>query len=263
MTDLSEYPLEKLVLFAAGVLPGFVALLVFEQAAPGSFGWFFSLPFLGYRTKLSLIVLVAFVVGNTMSAFLSSLFRWVGWIIGYTLGHLFYKPSHFHDVAPWRDPTWRGLVKSRLGTQAPNDTRLMPQEIFDLRKKMLEGLPEEQRSSALFDLVNERMDAAMDDANWARWYEHYHQLLIQPDDRDVVWHVRNGLNFNLQTASLYVLISALVVPSIRHWWCILPACMWVLDLVGEFCWLVKQFSDKWSTLPEQIKYLSGGSPSVP
>jgi len=253
--DLSKYPLEKLVQFAAGVLPGIVALLIFEQATPGSFGWFFSLGFLGYKTKLSLIVLAAFVIGNTMGVFLNER---VGWTIGYLIGNRLYTPSHSYDIAPWRDPTWRGLLKNRLGAQAPNDSRLMSQEIFDVRQKTLDHLPEVQRLSALADLATERMNAVIDDANWERLYDHYHQIVLQPDDRDFVWHVRNGLNFNLQVVSLYVLISALVVPGVRRWWCILPACMWVLDLIAELFWGVRRFLDKWSTLSEQIRYLSGG-----
>jgi hypothetical protein len=58
--DWSRYPLDKLVFFVAGIIPGSVALLVYQLAVPGSFNWFFALGFLGYRSKLTLIVLVAF-----------------------------------------------------------------------------------------------------------------------------------------------------------------------------------------------------------
>jgi hypothetical protein len=194
---------------------------------------------------------------------LNSLLGRVGWVVGFYLGDWLFKPSHAYDVAPWRNPTWRGLLKNRLGAQAPNDTFLMSQETFDLRQELLGHLPEEQRSPALLDLTMERMNTVMDDANWARLYDHYHQIVLQPDDRDFVWHVRSGLNFNLQAASLYVLISALVVPSVRRWWCLLPASLWVLDLVGELFMSVRQYFDKWSTLSEQIQYLSGSGKNVP
>jgi hypothetical protein len=65
--DLSKYPLEKLLYFVAGVIPGFVALLMFQVAHPGSFNWFFSLGFLGYRTKVVLAVLAMFVVVKWLS----------------------------------------------------------------------------------------------------------------------------------------------------------------------------------------------------
>ncbi len=94
--DLSKYPLEKLLYFVAGVIPGFVALLIFHVAAPGSFGWFFSLGFLGYRTKVALVVLTAFVVGNSMTRFLSGFLGAIGGAIGGAVG---YKPPQSLEIA--------------------------------------------------------------------------------------------------------------------------------------------------------------------
>src|SRR5258707_589380 len=65
--NLSKYPLEKVFFFLAGIIPGFVALLIFQLAAPGTFGWFFTLGFLGYKTKLGLILLSAFIIGNSLT----------------------------------------------------------------------------------------------------------------------------------------------------------------------------------------------------
>jgi hypothetical protein len=93
------------------------------------------------------------------------------------------------------------------------------------------------------------------------WYDHYHQIVLQPREQDFVWHVQNGLNFNLETTAVYVLIGALVVPSVRHWWCIVPACMWLLLLVAEVYTALQQLSNKWLTLSAQVKYLSGVSRS--
>jgi hypothetical protein len=70
--DFTKLPLEKLLYFVAGVIPGFVVLLIFQAAHPYAFGWFVNLAFLGYKTKISLILLVAFVAGNTLTASLSS-----------------------------------------------------------------------------------------------------------------------------------------------------------------------------------------------
>jgi len=262
--DFSKFPLEKLVQYAAGVFPGMVALLVFNQAAPGSLGWFFALGFLGYRTKLSLIVLAALVIGNTLTAFLTSVLRWVAGPVGFVLGLLDSKPSHIYLTAPWRDPTWRTLARNRLGTQAPSDTHLMSEEAFDLRKKVIsEDLPEEQRPFALEELAKERLDAVKDDERWAEWYEHYHRIVLFPRDQDFVWHVQNGLYYNLEAAALYVLISAILVPSVRQWWCIVPSIIWVLVLLSELHWQVNRLLNKWSTLHEQLQDLSGGRRNAP
>src|ERR1700722_18902833 len=43
--DLTKYPIEKLLFFVAGIIPGMAALLIFDSAAPGSFAWFFALSF--------------------------------------------------------------------------------------------------------------------------------------------------------------------------------------------------------------------------
>jgi hypothetical protein len=48
-----KYPLEKFFYFLAGVIPGFVAILIYHLAVLGSFTWFFQLSFLGYTTKHS------------------------------------------------------------------------------------------------------------------------------------------------------------------------------------------------------------------
>jgi hypothetical protein len=255
--DLSKYPVEKLFYFVAGIIPGFVALLIFHVAIPGSFGWFFALGFLGYKTKLGLIIMAAFVIGNSMTTFLNAFLGAIGGIIGTVLGWRPYKPSHSFDVAPWRDPRWRTLLKNHLGAQAPNDSHLMSQELFNLRRTMVEQLPTQDRFSALASLNLEKINTEKDDSEWANWYDHYHQIVLQPDSRDFVWHVRNGLNFNLQVSSLYVLMSATIVPGVRHWWCILPACLWLLMLVAEGFWEWKRFTDRWLTLSEQIKHLEG------
>lgn len=83
--DLSKYPLEKVFYFVAGVIPGFTALLIFQLAVPGAFTWFFTLGFIGYKTKLSLILLVAFVIGNSMTTFLRAIVGMVGGVVAATM----------------------------------------------------------------------------------------------------------------------------------------------------------------------------------
>lgn len=255
--DFSKYPFEKLFYFAAGVIPGFVALLIFQLAAPGSFAWFFALGFLGYRAKLGLILLAAFVVGNSLTTFLSSLLGALGGALGSISVKEPYKPPHSYDTAPWRDERWRTVLKSRLGAQAPNDTSLIPPAVLKIRREMIDSLPANERPMALVNLGREKLSAEMDDGNWEQWYDHYHQVVVFEEDRkDFDLYVRRGLNFNLETAAVYVLISAVFVRSLRHWWCILPTCMWVLLLVAQEYSGFKRYTNKWSSLSAQIKYLS-------
>lgn len=258
--DFSKYPLEKFFYFLAGVIPGFVALLILQLATPGRFGWFFGLGFLGYRTKLSLIVLAAFVVGNSLTTFLSAFLGAIGGAWGSVLGMRPYRPSASYDAAPWRDPRWRSVLRNRIGTQAPNNTPFIWQALYDLRCRQVNLIPAEEQPAALAALNQEKIQSDMNDSEWELWYDHYHRIVLQPNNPDPVLYVRRGLNFNLETTALYVLISAAVVPSLREWWCILPTCLWVALLVAEEYSSVKRFMDKWSTLSDQIRYLSAGGP---
>jgi hypothetical protein len=127
--------------------------------------------------------------------------------------------------------------------------------IVDLRTKIANNLPPAQQQEAITALHLERLAAESDDLDWVVWYSHYHKIILEPS-RDVIWHVNTGLAFSLETAALIVLISATVVPSVRRWWCILPCCMWLFLFVLDQVFAAKKALDKWSTLSDQVKYLS-------
>jgi hypothetical protein len=255
--DLSKYPLEKLVYFIAGIIPGSVALLIYRLAVPGSFEWFFALGFLGYKTKLTVVLLTAFIIGNSMTQFLSSILGATGGVIG----SVRYQPPHSYAIAPWRDPRWRTALKKQLGAQAPKDTQVMSRELLTMMRTAANNLPESQRPAALLKLEGDKLSTEMDDHSWADWYDHFHKIvLLDQEKRDFQWHVYHGLGFNLEAGAIYVLISALFVPSVRHWWCILPACMWVLVLFAREYAGVQKVMNKWLSLSEQIKYLIAQEP---
>ncbi|HUN63935.1 MAG TPA: hypothetical protein VMU53_18190 [Candidatus Sulfotelmatobacter sp.] len=252
--DLSKYPLDKLIYFIAAILPGAVALFIFQLALPGSFGWAFNLGFLGYKTRVVLVVLICFVVGYTITTALSRLLGAVGGAVGAVYVHL--EKRDTPSVAPWRDARWRALVKTQLGANAPNDTHLMSETLFQMRAKMLGNLAEPQRQQSLIELQREKLATEIDDSSWQEWYDHYHEAVLLPSKRDFIWNVENGLNFNLQSASLYLLLSAIPVPAVRRWWYILPASIWVLLLLAEIYSQFTRFLDPWSTLSAQRRYLS-------
>ena len=258
--DWSKYPIEKLVFFVAGVIPGFVALVIFEVASPGSLGWFFALGFLGYRTRLSLIILAFFVLGNSMTTFLRGLLGAIGGAWGSVTEQQPYRPTTSYRVAPWRDPRWRSLVARHLGSRSPSDIALLSPDVFEARRKMVELLPPQERPRAMYELNAERIRTESDDLEWAQWYDHYHRIVLEPRDRDLFFEVGWGLRINLETAALYLLLSATFVPRLRHWWCILPSLLWVLVLAAEEYDSARKFSDKWATLSEQIKYFAEKQP---
>lgn len=254
--DLTKYPIEKLSFLLAGVIPGGAALLIFNSAVPGSFVWFVSIGFLGYRTQIAVLVFTAFIAGNTLSTFVSSIVGAIGGAIGAVQQSRPYKPAYTYMAAPWRDVRWRALAKSRLGNQAPEDLPFMSLEVLSQRLKIIADVPGENPAAALLQVQLDKSKSDLIDEYWRDWYEHFHQIVLLYRERTFEWHVQNGFNFNLETASLYVLLSASVVPSIRHWWLIAPSCVWTLLLLSETFYNYRRFTDRWQTLTEQIRYLS-------
>jgi hypothetical protein len=255
--ELSKYPLEKVFFFVAGIIPGLVALLIYHFAVPGSFEWFFSMGFLGYKTKLGIILLTAFVLGNSMTTFLNAILGAAGGVLGAIHAQQPFKPAHSYDIAPWRDQLWRSTLKKRLGEQSPADTLLLRDDLFNMKRESLNLLPEIERPAALSGLNIERLESEMNDGKWSQWYDHYHHIVLTSRERwDVQSHVFHGLNFNLETTALYALVSSALVPGLRHWWCILPASLWTLLLAAQQYNDVRRYRDKWSTLSAQIEYIS-------
>jgi len=231
--DLSKYPLEKVFYFVAGIIPGFTALLIFQLAVPEAFTWFFTLGFIGYKTKLALILLVAFVIGNSTTSFLRGTLGMIGGVIAAVVMRRPYVPPQTQTIAPWRDPRWRTVLKKQLGAQVPNDTRLINEDFFNQRREMINLQPEPQRAAALHTLSQERLLTQIDDGDWQQWYDHYHRIVLSDPERDFQWYVAHGLAYNLETAAVYVVLSAFVVPAVRHWWSLGPALFWVLILFSQ------------------------------
>jgi hypothetical protein len=255
-----KLPLEKVFFFIAGVIPGFVALLIFQLAVPNAFSWFFVLGFLGYKTKLYIVLLTSLLVGYSITTFLNVMLGAVGGVIGSRMVKGPYKSPHTYETGPWRDIRWRVALRARLGNQTPNDTTLVPEAVFNIRRQTIDFMPENERPKAINDLTLEKLKAEMDDNQWAQWYDHYHyRVLLSRDKWDVQGHVAHGLNFNLESAAVYTLASTPLVPSLRHWWCILPAFTWILLLALEQYGSVRRLKDPWTTLTQQIEYLSAES----
>ena len=257
--DWFKYPLEKFIYFVASVIPGFTVLLIIQLSAPGVFEGFFWIGFFGYKTKLSIIVLVAFIIGYSATTLLRAL---IGGVFGALEGAFPtpFQPYHLHEVAPWRDPKWRAVLKNYLGAKAPPDTDLIRPQVYDLKMQGLNLLPELERPRALYELNAEQIQTQMNDASWGAWYDHFHVLVLQPSDRDWFFHLRWGLNINFETAGLIVLVGSLFVPALRHWWFILPSLLWVLLLGAEEYNGSRQYRDKWSTLSKQVKHLLESQP---
>ena len=257
--DWSKYPIEKLVYFVAGIIPGFVVLMVFEVARPGSFNWFFQISSLGYKTKLILALLTCFILGYTLTIFVKALIG-AGYHAYFQWRPQPYKPSMEYQTAPWRDPRWRLVLRKHLGKDTPNDTSFLGAEVLEYRRKWIESLPKNEQARASLELSSEKFRSDQDDRQWANWYDYYHGVLLQPPDRDLFYHVGYGLRINFEAAATYLLLSSIIVSQLRHWWIWLPAAFLVMLLVAEEASAFERHRNKWSTLSAQIKYLSYTEP---
>lgn len=262
--DLSKYPLQKLLHIVAAVIPGFVALWIHELAAPGSFGWLWTSNSLGYRTKLCIALLAMLLTGTTINTLVNMVLGAIGGAVGGARAR-----ATAPDTAPWRDSSWRAALSKLLQDAAPANTSFWFPRLYELKTQQVTiDTPEPQRGLALSKLERERLQNLSEDMEWERWYRQYHLALLQPSESDIVFYVQRGLQFNLQTASLYALASLAFVPEIRHWWVLVPALFWAVGLAGQEFYGVQNALNMWSTLDRQITYLaelgrSSAKPSTP
>src|SRR5258708_28725347 len=74
--------------------------------------------------------------------------------------------------------------------------------------------------------------------------------------RDPAVALNRTIGFNLETAGLYALVSCFFVPTLRHWWCILPAAWRGVILLAWNYSQLREFLSQRSVLTPQIKYLT-------
>lgn len=205
--NFGNVPLEKVWSFLA-VIPGAAVMLIFRFSHPEAFSWFYSsAATLGYRTRITLLLMVALIIGHTLTSAINFCAGAIGGVIGSLTP---YKPSDFYDIAPWRDPTWRALVSRRLGPEVvPGNIPWVSNTVLEQQKSALAFSPEADRTAALSQLMVDRMAAITNDTRWREWYSHYHaKMTLTPGiENGFAWHLYTGLSANLEATALYILIA--------------------------------------------------------
>lgn len=276
LPDQFKIPIERTVYFIAALIPGGVAILIYQSAAATSFQLYpgatgtlihqlFAIDFLGYKTKLGLLVLAAFAIGHTLTNLVRGLLDDLVPMLGELIGRIPWptKASFEHEDGPWRSIEWRNAIKTRLGNSAPKDLRFVTLEMMNQQHVLAERLPEEQRAEEWLRILRERADSILNDMEWSSLYSQYHRRVVELHEQakydEVTIFIRDGLTYNFFATALYVLASAAVVPAVRHWWCILPSLAWIFSLMLLIAAGVRRaFANKWFTLNDQISYLSSG-----
>jgi hypothetical protein len=134
MIDFGKFPFEKAIHLLTKVLPGFALLFVYNAKNPGTIARALLLPYLGYATRVWLLIAISFMLGYTLSTVMSTVAGAVAGAIGALWGS-FARNTHpyKYQVAPWRDRNWRAAYISRFGSDAPRDlTLVLPRDAAEL-----------------------------------------------------------------------------------------------------------------------------------
>jgi hypothetical protein len=123
--DFGKLPFEKALHLIVKILPGFALLSLYDALHQGTIQRLFSIPFLGYATKLGLVGMICFLGGYSLTSFLSALEGAIGHAIGYLWASIMTDRHPYQDaIAPWRDERWRSAYEQRYGAAAPRNLKL-------------------------------------------------------------------------------------------------------------------------------------------
>ena len=269
MIDFGKFPFEKAVHLLAKVLPGFALLFVYDAKNPGALASILSLPYLGYATRIWLLILVCFILGYTLSSVLRTIVGGLAGTIGALWGSLS-KARHPYEfqVAPWRDPKWRAAYISRFGSDAPeNLTLILPRdsaELLRLSQHLPPNLADQQELAEQLTLqvnagLNAAIDAIQNDDHWRMRYKSLAFKVLFQQPLEPIEEVIGRLDSDFSVASAVLLVGALLSTHLRAWWLMLPAIGWLIVSVLRFCAKAYQIFAPWSTLNAQIEMLQAGT----
>jgi hypothetical protein len=253
--DFEKLKLKEVFFFLAGVFPGLIVIATLAAAYPEVFARFSSSPFPGYKVKIASIVVLAFVVGNSLTTLLMVAANAIGPVLGGLLVKLDLQSAGTNVAAPWRDPKWRNLVTQQIAPNVPGQAAFVSDELYAMQRRGFEGLPEPERNRQIAELGARKFLGDVADQAWAEWYDHYHYIVLNPADRPVEWHIQTGLAVNLATGALWLVGSMIFLPAARKWWCISFACLWFAVAVIATLHFMWNLTHPWRTYSIQLKYL--------
>lgn len=249
-----------MLVHVAGVIPGGVALAVFLSTRPDLFSKFSSLAALGYKTKVAVVLLIAFVIGNTITALLFALAYPASRKLGSLIAALDIDGDDPDLSAGWRDPVWRSLVRRQLRAASPPDTTYISEKFIELKQNEFEMMPAAQRANAEAELSTEKHKTDEDDERWRRWYNHYQNIVLLERSETLEYNLAIGLHANLMATALCILFSMPFVAELRRWWAIAFAACWLLTLFLTCLNWVPKLRGRFATFSEQQAYLERRRP---
>jgi hypothetical protein len=267
MIDFGKFPFEKAIHLLTKILPGLALLFMYNAKHPGAVTKILSLPYLGYATRVWLLIAICFVLGYTLTTVISTMAGAVSGAIGALWGS-FTRAKHPYEyqVAPWRDSKWRAAYISRFGSEAPRDlTLVLPRnaaELLRLSQQLPPDVSEQKLAEQLTLQINSELRSAIDaitnDMEWRTCYERLKFKVLFELPQEAIEEVFGQLNSDFSVASAVVIVGGALSAQFRVWWLMVPAIGWLVVSALQFCAKIYQVVDHWSTLGTQIEILKSG-----
>ena len=265
MIDFAKVPFEKAVHLLTKVLPGFAVLYVYNSHTPGAIASILSLAYLGYATKIWILIAISFALGYTLSTFINTAVTVIAGAIG-ALWAAVAKGRHpyTYQVAPWRDPKWRTAYIGRFGSEAPpNLTLVLPAnaiEVLRFSQTAPSVMGDQQQLAEQITLnvnpgLTTAMDAIINDTEWRMCYERIKIKALFDRPLEPIDEIFGRLNSDFALASAVLVVGASFSAQLRVWWLMAPAAGWIAISVLRLCSKVYQITEPWSTLGAQIEML--------
>jgi hypothetical protein len=258
--DFDKLSLKKASPFLASILPGSSLFYLFEIRYPGTLGWYLSIGFLGYRSRLLLFLLVLFLIGYSFNRFLAAFSFPVGWVLGRVMKlPVFDRHPYNFANAPWREPRWRAAYARRFAMDAPQDLTLTPDQLDEKMILAISRLqpgqqPSPEQQAYSMEVLQQAVRRIGNDEEWKSRYLRLHVAEITRREVGFVEEIGAGLDSNLTIASLIVVVASWFVPQVRFWWLLLPTYLWFAESLLVTGQKTAKFFDPSSTL--QAQYLS-------
>jgi len=277
--------IDKFFGFLCGMIPGSVVLMVAALHHSDVWTTFWKVGYLGYQTKLAILIAAAFVAGSTVNSVLGAIVGGVssgvsdrkrqrsaqqaapasqGTGVGQAgpppqPGQVWPPPQPPSQPPPpeyWQDYSWRNLVTAYLGKAAPENLQaFVDQNDYDEAVTLANAMPQPDQARELAKIAKRSNPAYLqhNDAVWQSYWNHLHSITAQRMDTPMARALTLVSAYG--GASLVVLVSAPWTPLLRHWWILLPSIYFLLIAVVEVFTVNMQASDPAQLFEQQWQYL--------
>jgi len=242
----------------APVIPGATVLMLLVLHHPNLGTLVLSTTYLGYRTKIFLVIAAAMIAGWTAT---TAYLGFIGFCEG-ALGPVIQKwlQTGVPAVPPWRNKTWRALVTQYLGAAAPEDLDLISEDTLRIQIQTAEYTQDpRERFEEVQRLKNAKGKGDIVDHYWQSWWDtlHYDAITKAHPAAQIALTIES----NLQTASVLILCALPNTPILNQWWLIASCVFWLTMRVLRTYSLLRQTRDPWSSFTKQMDYLRSHLPS--